>query len=93
MSDEPIDDKNSVTVRSMYGSQTRQPLVSLRVKDVAITIEPDVAREIGRNLIEAAEAAHCDVAIFRVATEGLGLTEQEGARFLMLFRKFREDGQ
>lgn len=90
MRDEPIDSKGTITVRSMYGHANRRPLVSLRVRDVAAMIPPEAAIEVGRNLIEAAEAARCDAAVFEMATEGMGLDEEDGARFLSLFRKYRE---
>lgn len=67
-----------VSVRSMFGHRTRQPLVLLRLGDEMVQMPPNQAREIGHWLLEAAEAAEQDGALVRYLTK-MGLSEVECA--------------
>jgi hypothetical protein len=58
-----------IGVRSMFGHNTRQPLVLLRLGDEVVQMPPAQAREIGHWLLEAAEGADGDAALVRVCAK------------------------
>lgn len=75
-----------IGVRSMFGHNTRQPLVLLRVGDEVVQLPPDKAREIGHWLLEAAEAADGDAALVRLCEK----LELEPPMLAMLLTELRE---
>jgi hypothetical protein len=69
-----------IGVRSMFGHNTQQPLVLLRLGDEVVQMPPDQAREIGHWLLEAAEAAEQDGALIKfLAKMGLDPAHQAAA--------------
>ena len=81
---------NQIHVAAGYGANTRQPFVSLRVRDVAVMMSPEEAQEIARNLMQAAEAALSDMFIVDWITEHVGGTLEQAAGLLHEFRAVRQ---
>jgi hypothetical protein len=81
-----------VHVANGYGARTRQPFVTLRVKEEFVNLTPAEAREIALNLIQATEAAMGDTLIMRFAERNLGASDAQAAQLLVMFRKLREEG-
>jgi hypothetical protein len=80
-----------VHVANGYGARTREPFVTLRVKEEFVNLTPAEAREIALNLIEATEAAMGDMLIMRFAERNLGASDVQAAQLLVMFRKLREE--
>ena len=78
---------DGIWVESGYGANTDRPFVSLRLRDVAVMISPDEARDVAHNLLACAEAAESDAFIIRFAREDLDL---EPALALQLLRRYRD---
>lgn len=79
-----------INVVSMYGHNSKQPLVALTVRDVSVQMSPEKARELGHWLIEAAEAAEQDAFMNEYARDALGGDERTAANLMMEFRRWRE---
>lgn len=80
--------EKQITVRSMFGHRTRQPLVLLRIGEEMVQIPPDQARQIGHWLLEAAEAADQDAVLVRFLGR-MGLDAEASAAALNELRKTR----
>ena len=79
-----------VTVTTMFGYKSQQPLVCLGWGDTMPTqLTTAKAREIAMMLIEAAESAEQDGFIFRWAIDKAGVGEVQAAGLLGDFRKYR----
>jgi hypothetical protein len=82
-----------VHVANGYGARTRQPFVTLRVKEEFVNLTPAEAREIALNLIQATEAAMGDALIMRFAARNLEASDVQSAQLLVMFRKMRVEGR
>lgn len=86
-----------IKVTSGYGGNTHQPFVEIHTDKLKepMQISPSEARDLARNLFEAAEASEQDAFIFEFHSGLIDGTEQErmsiGANMLIEFRKFRDD--
>ena len=79
-----------ITVSSLYGAATRQPLVQVQWADLKpFTLTVEEARDLAANLLENAEAAEQDAFMVEFGINKLG-GEREGALLLAEFRKWRE---
>jgi hypothetical protein len=90
MADDQEATPNQVYVASGYGANTRRPFVSLRVKDVAVMMRPEEAREIAQSLTEASEAALSDMFVIEWVMERIGGTLDQAAMMVREFREVRE---
>jgi hypothetical protein len=95
MSESPTgtSERAMVHVANGYGARTREPFVTLRVKEEFVNLTPEDAREVALNLIEATEAAMGDALIMRFAERNLGVNDEQAAQLLVMFRKLREEGR
>lgn len=85
-----------INVTSGYGGNTRQPFVQVEMdypKDHPLQLEPNEARDLAANLLQAAEAAEQDAFIFEFHSSLIEGTAKEkervGANMLIEFRKWR----
>lgn len=88
----------TIMVTSGYGGNTRQPFVQIEMeypKDHPLQLEPNEARDLAANLLQAAEAAEQDAFIFEFhSTLGGKRDDKLGAGVLFQFREWRnEHGQ
>lgn len=88
----------TIMVTSGYGGNTRQPFVQIEMeypKDHPLQLEPNEARDLAANLLQAAEAAEQDAFIFEFhSTLGGTRDDKLGAGVLFQFREWRnEHGQ
>ena len=81
----------NVIVRSILGMNTGKALVELQMPSQNTTIEAADARNIGMQLIEAAEAAEHDRIVFEMLTEEVGSTVESAAAFIQDLRKRRSE--
>lgn len=85
-----------INVSSGYGGNTRQPFVTIETEKLIkpLQLYPEEARDLARNLLEAAEAAEQDAFIFEFHSSFIEGTPQEkmnaGGRMLIEFRKWRD---
>jgi len=80
-------------VTTGYGANTRKAFVQLEIenqpKDHPIQLEPDAARDLALNLLEAAEGAEGDAFIFEFVEQDLKQNQQAAAGIMLAFRKWR----
>jgi hypothetical protein len=83
----------TINVTSGYGHNTRQPFVQIQMeypKDHPLQLEPNEARDLAANLLQAAEAAEQDAFIFEFhSTLGGERDDKLGAGVLFQFREWR----
>lgn len=79
---------DNILVESMYGINTKQPLVKLTIGELLLQISPDHARDLAISLIDAAEAAEHDAWLFEFTKEQ-GATDGQAAGMVVNYRKFR----
>ena len=78
-----------VSAVSMYGHNTREPLVVLTIGDSKpVMLTADKAKEIGGMLIETAMASDADAFLFEFTDESR--SEQAAVRMLRAFREWRQ---
>lgn len=84
-----------IWVDSVYGSETRLPLVQLSFGETFLQISPAEARELAGNIFQAAEAAEQEgfLVTFMNRISGGTLTQAQMGGILMEFRGFREEGR
>jgi hypothetical protein len=78
-----------VDVRSLYGRDTGQPYVQLRLGAVQVQLPVDQARTLAAWILEAAEAATIDAFIVEFAMESLEQDVEHAALLLHAFRSWR----
>ena len=76
-------------ITSMVSSRTREPLVVIKLQDIAAQIPPDEARRIGHWILEAAEAAEQDAFFCGFMEKRLGVSQEQAAVMLHWFREER----
>lgn len=81
---------DDIYVASMYGHNTKQALVSLKVKDVAVQMLVEDARKLAHDLLDACEAAAQDGFVVEFMQGRVGLSEAQAAQILKDFREWRE---
>ena len=79
-----------VDVRSIFGFQSRQPLVELQIGEQTHQMGPDEARTIARLLFECAEAADTDGLVVAYFTGTLGVTFDQVLPILRDWRGLRQ---
>ena len=78
-----------IHVNSLFGYETRLPLVEFTVGTERVQILPDDARLISRWIDECAESAETDAFLWEHFT-ALGLAPEQVGHVLVAFRHFRE---
>lgn len=76
-------------VQSIYGAETNEPYVNIKVLDVDIQVSPSKAREMALMLLESAEAAEQDAFLYQFASKNLG-DKDAAAMLIVLYRKERQ---
>ena len=76
-------------VASGYGHNTREPFVEIHVREERVQLVAEKAAEIGRNMIEAAEAAMSDAFLVEYVIAELGGSMENAAGLLGEFRIWR----
>ncbi len=84
----------TIKVTSIFGGKARQPFVQIEMeypKDHPLQLEPNEARDLAANLLQAAEAAEQDAFIFEFhSTLGGTLDDKLGAGVLFQYREWRD---
>lgn len=80
-------EKKVIQVTSMFGANTRKPLVRVELDDTAVIISPSEARNLGLNLLMAAEAALSDAFLHSFV---MRLTDGDEAAATVLMSEFRD---
>ena len=89
-------DVQFINVTSGYGSNTRQPFVQLNTEKLKepLQLDPNAARDLAANLLQAAEAAEQDAFMFEFHSALFeGAPEEQtkiGASVLAEYRKWRD---
>lgn len=79
-----------IHVASGFGHKSQKPFVSLQLGDEFVQMAPEQAREVGANLLAAAEACETDAFIMAWAQERLGVTREQAGMILCEYRDFRQ---
>lgn len=91
MSDQK-DKRNLINVSSVYGADSREPLVQVQWGDEEGVLSLDAARQLGRDLIEAASAAETDAFLMEFLEKRVGVKEiHHRAGVLLDFRQWRKE--
>jgi hypothetical protein len=78
-------------VASSYGQEQQKGYVEIKFREEIAQLDPDVAREIARDLLDAAAAAETDAFLMTFLTKRTGLDAARGALVLNEFRKWRKE--
>ncbi len=74
---------------SILGYNTGKPLVQFSYPGGEVMISPAEARSLALNLLQCADAAKSDMAIFGILTESVGLDVQSAGRLIRELRDRR----
>lgn len=74
---------------SGISSRTGEPFVHIQWGDRAATVPPFVARQLGAQAFDVANAAETDASVFHMVTTEMGLDEQHAAAFVSQLREHR----
>ncbi len=80
-----------ITVTSIFGARTRQPLVELNIDGHPILLPPAKAQEIGMKMIHGAEAACMDAFMYQFMKNAVGASDEKAAILIRDYRQFREE--
>jgi hypothetical protein len=81
-----------ISIGSTYGMDTRQPYVDVRWGDQLGQLDPDTARQLGRDLLDAAASAEVDAFLMGFLEHRINVDRIEvRAGILSEFRKWREE--
>lgn len=80
-------EKKVIQVTNMFGANTRKPLVRVELDDTAVIISPFEARNLGLNLLMAAEAALGDAFLYSFV---MRLTDGDETETFFLMQEFRD---
>lgn len=82
--------EQNIYISSLYGYNTGQPAVSLKIDGVEVSqMSPAKAREVAMMLLISAEAAVGDAFIFSFLTERIQADTRQAAGLLREFRDWR----
>lgn len=79
-------------VKSIYGVNTKQPIVEIELENYKVQVSAATARRIALLLLECAEAAEQDGALFNWGL-GHGFGNERAAQMVVVLRKYREEQQ
>lgn len=80
-----------INVSSVYGNATRKPYVQVSWGESLAQLSPDTARQLGRDLLDAASAAETDAFLVEFTRRRIGVDERRTAILLEEFRKWRKE--
>jgi hypothetical protein len=83
MSDQTETDPDDFSFGFVSGisAQTKLPFVNIHWGDRMAQVPPFIARQLGQQAFQVAEAAESDAAVFHMLTEGIGLDEDKAGAF------------
>jgi hypothetical protein len=91
-----------IEVSTIYGGNTKKPIVEIRwpkppkgtppARERLIQLEVHEARDLAMNILQAAESAIQDAFIVEFF-KGMGMSDQEATGILVAFRERRHDRQ
>lgn len=85
-------DDNMIRVESVYGAESHEALVEVSWGDRSGVLSLDAARQLGRDLIEAASASETDAFLMDFLEKRVGVKDiTQRAGVLMDFRKWRKE--
>jgi hypothetical protein len=87
---EPQEDADFWTT-PIYGTNHHEPLVSIKLRDVAVMVSPAKAREMGMMLLTAAESAVGDGYVVEFFMDRMGLGVDDVGTILADFRLWRSE--
>lgn len=83
----------TIQVYSIFGYDDRKPYVDMVAFGKLIQMDPETARQLALNLLQAAEAALGDEMFWTFLVKEIGLDEQVAARGLVRLRNAREQNE
>jgi hypothetical protein len=83
-------ESDQIDVGSGFGQKTRTPFVTIAMSSLAVQLASTQAREIGHQILEAADAADSDGFVVTFAMKRLGTSMEESAQLLSEFRAYRD---
>ena len=86
---EPEEPSGRFGFSSGVSHRTGQPFVDLTWGDRRAQVPPFIARQIGMQALEVAEAAVSDAAVFRLLVESMGAEEAQAGAFVAMLRDHR----
>lgn len=81
---------SQLVVSSLYGRETRQPIVQLTHGEWMMQVTPEEARRIARMLMESAEAAEQDGFLVEFMMKKVGVEEVKAVLVLHEYRQWRD---
>lgn len=87
MDENPI----AVSVVSMVGFMTQQPIVELGIGETKVQLSVEQARYIALDILVCASAAEADLFLVQFATTRIGTDMNAAGQLLNEFRKWREN--
>lgn len=86
---EPVDEEDIFYTNTVFGSETRKPLVQVLIGKTTMTVTPDEARAMGEQLIATAFASEADAFLIWWLKEKVGQPFGVAAQIMSEFRKWR----
>jgi UTP-glucose-1-phosphate uridylyltransferase len=86
----PDTNGKAIWVTSLYGFNTRKPMVQIEVPDPVVQLDIEDALQLGQNIIAVAHGAEADTFIAEFFRQELEIDDQQAAMLLQKFRQFRE---
>lgn len=90
---EPVPEEQIFHTETVYGFETRQPLVMVLIGKTTMQVSPDDARAMGEQLIATAFASEADAFLVDFFEQELGLPLDKAVGLLAEFRKWRQERQ
>jgi hypothetical protein len=92
MAEDQIDKADGVFwVESLFGGQTKKPLVKFTFRGQETTITSEEARAVALNILACCEAADYDAITYRVCMQKLGLGMRETQKMMTQMRAVRDE--
>lgn len=88
---EPVDEDDIFHTSTVYGMESRKPLVQVLIGKTTMKVSPDQAREMGDALIATAFAAEADAFLVDWLTGKVGQPIEVAAQILVDFRDWRKE--
>lgn len=84
-----IKKSQGISVRAMYGAESKRPLVVMTIQDTAIQLSCQAARKIAGDLLTVAEASEQDAFLMKWLQDTIGTNEQGASRLVIEYREWR----
>lgn len=86
---EPVDEEDIFHTSTVFGAETRKPLVQVLIGKTTRQVTPDDARAMGEQLISTAFAAEADAFLLWWLNERVGQPFEVSVNIMNDFRKWR----